>query len=95
MLYFSSASIWEVVIKAGLGRTDFQVNPTLLYHGLLNAGYIELPVSTGHALAVEKLQNIHRDPFDRILLAQATEEHLTLLTADSTLAQYKGPIIQV
>lgn len=94
-LYFSSASIWEIVIKSRLGRKDFDVNPSLLYQGLLNAGYVELDISAGHALGVEKLPDIHKDPFDRILLAQAIEEHLTLLTADSTFAQYKGPIIQV
>ena len=94
-LYFSAASIWEVVIKSGLGREDFDVNPSLLYQGLLNAGYVELDITPEHVLGVEKLPDIHKDPFDRILLAQAIEDHLTLLTADSTLSQYKGPIIHV
>lgn len=94
-LCFSAASIWEVVIKNGLGRSDFSVDPSLLYHGLLGAGYVEVPVTTEHALVVERLPQIHKDPFDRILLAQAISEHCTLLTADANIAKYQGPIIQI
>lgn len=94
-LFFSSASIWEVVIKCGLGRKDFNVNPSILYHGLLDAGYVELPIRSEHTLGVEKLPNKHKDPFDRILLAQAIEERFTLLTVDFGIAQYEGPIIMV
>ena len=89
---FSAASIWEVVIKNALGREDFRVNPALLRRGLLENGYQELPISSLHALAVGKLPNLHRDPFDRILVAQATEEGFELLTTDQTLAAYPGPI---
>jgi PIN domain nuclease of toxin-antitoxin system len=89
---FSSASIWEVVIKNALGREDFKVDPTLLRRGLLENGYQELPISSVHALAVGKLPNLHRDPFDRILVAQANEEGFELLTVDQTLAAYPGPI---
>lgn len=94
-LCFSAASIWEVVIKNSLGRSDFSVDPSLLYHGLLGAGYVEIPVTTEHALVVERLAPIHKDPFDRILLAQAISEHCTLLTADGNIAKYQGPIIQI
>lgn len=94
-LFFSSASIWEVVIKSGLGRSDFTVDPSILYHGLLGAGYVELPVTTEHALGVERLPQIHKDPFDRILLSQAISEHCTFLTADANIAQYQGPIVHV
>ena len=85
---FSSASIWEVVIKRGLGREDFQVDPALLRRGLLDNGYGELPITSRHALAVDRLPAMHKDPFDRILVAQSLAEGITLLTADPLVAQY-------
>ena len=68
-LYFSAASVWEVVIKNGLARPDFQVDPHLLRRGLVDNGYLELPISSRHTLAVSHLPDIHKDPFDRILTA--------------------------
>jgi Uncharacterized protein conserved in bacteria len=91
-LFFSPASLWEVVIKNGLGRSDFDVDASQLYHGLLGAGYVEIAVTAEHALGVERLPMIHKDPFDRILLSQAISEHCTLLTADANIAKYQGPI---
>lgn len=91
-LLFSVASIWEVVIKRGLGRNDFQVDPRLLRRGLLDNGYGELPILSGHVVAIDSLPGIHKDPFDRVLVAQASVEGITLLTTDSLLAQYPGPI---
>ncbi len=91
-LYFSAASLWEVVIKRGLGREDFRVDPRLLRRGLLDNGYGELPIVSEHVVAVESLPAIHKDPFDRLLVAQATVEGITLLTTDSLLSQYPGPI---
>ena len=91
-LVFSVASLWEIVIKAGLGRVDFQFDARVLRRALLDNGYTELPVTAEHALAVSTLPNIHRDPFDRILVAQASVEGTLLLTADSTVSQYPGPI---
>lgn len=93
-LYFSPVSIWEVIIKSAV-RDDFDVNPTLLYRGLIGAGYIELPITTKHALGVEALPKIHKDPFDRMLLSQAISENYVFLTADRVLRQYPGPIICV
>lgn len=95
MLYFSAASLWEVVIKNGLGRQDFQVNPHLLRRGLVDNGYLELPISSQHTLAVSHLPDIHKDPFDRILIAQAESEGFLLLTADELVARYPGPIRQI
>jgi len=92
-LLFSSASIWEVVIKNGLGRTDFDLDPAALYSGLLGAGYEELPVTGRHTLLVSALPPLHKDPFDQLLLAQALYEGIPLLTSDRQLAQYPGPII--
>lgn len=91
-LFFSSASLWEIVIKRGLGRADFKVDARLLRRGLLDNGYSELPVASEHVVAIEGLPPIHKDPFDRVLLAQAQVEGITLLTADPTLAQYPGPV---
>lgn len=91
-LFFSSASLWEIVIKRGLGRVDFKVDARLLRRGLLDNGYSELPIASEHVVAIEGLPPIHKDPFDRVLLAQAQVEGITLLTADPTLAQYPGPV---
>jgi PIN domain nuclease of toxin-antitoxin system len=91
-LLFSAASLWEVAIKRGLGREDFKVDARLLRRGLLDNGYSELPIISDHIVAIESLPPIHKDPFDRILVAQATVEGVTLLTIDSLVAQYPGPI---
>jgi PIN domain nuclease of toxin-antitoxin system len=91
-LLFSAASLWEVTIKSGLGREDFQVDARLLRRGLLDNGYSELPIISDHVVATESLPLIHKDPFDRILVAQATVEGVTLLTIDSLVSQYPGPI---
>lgn len=94
-LVFSAVSVWEVAIKHGLGRTDFQVDARLLRRGLLDNGYNELPVLSEHAVAIDSLPVIHKDPFDRLLIAQATIEGITLLTADPVVAQYPGPVRKV
>ena len=94
-LLFSAASIWEVVIKRGHGRPDFQADARLLRRGLLDNGYSELPILSDHVVAVESLPPIHKDPFDRLLVAQATIEGITLLTADSVVSQYPGPVRRV
>lgn len=89
---FSAVSLWEIAIKSGLGRPDFAVDPRVLRRGLLENGYTELPVTGAHAVAVDLLPPIHRDPFDRMLVAQARIEGVPLLTADTTLGLYQGPI---
>ena len=91
-LVFSAASLWEVAIKNSLGREEFSVDPRLLRRGLLENGYVELPVTDAHAVAVDLLPPIHKDPFDRILVAQAQIEGLTLLSADQVVMRYPGPI---
>ena len=92
LLHFSAASLWEVAIKKGLGREDFQVDPRLLRRGLLDNGYEELPVASSHAVAIDGLPPLHKDPFDRLLVAQAQVEGLLLLTSDPWVARYPGPI---
>jgi PIN domain nuclease of toxin-antitoxin system len=94
-LIFSAASLWEVAIKRGLARKDFQVDARLLRRGLLDNGYSELPILSQHVVAIESLPPIHKDPFDRVLVAQATVEGITLLTSDPLVAQYPGPIRKV
>lgn len=91
-LFFSAASLWEIAIKRGLGRADFQVDTRLLRRGLLDNGYSEFPIGSEHAVEIESLPPIHRDPFDRMLVAQAMVEGVLLLTSDSLVAQYSGPI---
>ncbi len=90
-LLFSAASLWEVAIKRGLERSDFQADPRLLRRGLLDNGYTELPILSDHVVVLDSLPPIHNDPFDRLLLAQATVEGITLLTSDSVVAEYRGP----
>ena len=94
-LLFSAASLWEIAIKRGLGRSDFRVDPRLLRRGLIDNGYVELPVTSAHALAVESLPALHRDPFDRLLLAQAQTEGVLLVTTDAQVAQYPGSIRKI
>lgn len=94
-LFFSAASLWEIDIKRGLGRDDFQVDARLLRRGLLDNGYSELPIGSEHVVAIDSLPSIHKDPFDRLLVAQATVEGITLLTSDPRVAQYPGPVRRV
>ena len=92
---FSPVSFWEIAIKSGLGREDFRVDARLLRRGLLDNGYTELPITSEHAVAIDSLPPIHKDPFDRLLIAQATVAGILLLTADLIIAQYPGPIQKV
>ena len=94
-LLFSAASLWEVAIKTTLGREDLHVEPRLLRRGLLDNGYVELPISSQHAVSIDGLPPLHEDPFDRLLLAQALTEGITLVTADAQLARYPGPVRKV
>jgi len=94
-LLFSPASLWEIVIKRGLGRADFDVDPAALYSGLCGAGYEELAITARHTLYVSSLPPIHKDPFDRLLLAQAAYEGIPLVSADKTLLQYPGSVIVI
>jgi PIN domain nuclease of toxin-antitoxin system len=90
-LLFSAASIWEVTIKRGLGRDDFQVDPRRFWRTLLTHGYRELTVTSEQTIAVGQLPPLHKDPFDRLLVAQARTEGLTLLTTDTLVTQYGEP----
>lgn len=87
-LIFSAASLWEISIKNGLDRSDFKVDPRRLWRLLLVNGYRELPVSSEHSIAVDDLPPMHKNPFDRILIAQARVEGMLLLTVDKVVAKY-------
>jgi PIN domain nuclease of toxin-antitoxin system len=94
-LVFSAASIWEVSIKSRLARSGFIADARLLRRGLLDNAYIELPVTSDHAVATSGLPGLHGDPFDRVLVAQAMVEGMTLLTSDALVAAYPGPVRKV
>jgi PIN domain nuclease of toxin-antitoxin system len=91
-IYASAASVWEIAIKVGLGRLD--VDPAELARALDDGGFKPLPVTAHHAIAVAALPAFHRDPFDRLLVAQSKVEHLSLLTQDKVLAEYGAMVIQ-
>jgi PIN domain nuclease of toxin-antitoxin system len=92
-LFFSPASIWEIAIKSRLGRPDFGVDATVFRRELLDNDYDEMPITSAHAAAISALPDLHRDPFDRMLIAQAALEGVTLLSADRAVLQYPGPIL--
>ncbi len=94
-LLFSAASIWEIAIKRTLGRDDFKVEPRLLRRGLLDNGWSELPITSQHAVGIDTLPPLPKDPFDRLLLAQALSEGITLLTSDANLARYGRPVRKI
>ena len=87
-LVFSAASLWEIAVKTARGRADFRIDAGILRQGLLDAGYSEPAVTGAHVAAVASAPPIHKDPFDRMLVAQATVERLTLVTADPVVARY-------
>ena len=91
-LLFSAASLWEIAIKSSLNRPDFSVDARRLRRGLIDNGYRELLISSEHAIAINTLPPIHKDPFDRLLLAQAIIEGILLLTDDATVARHPGPV---
>lgn len=94
-LLYSAVSLWEIAIKRGLDREDFQVDARVLRRGLIDNGYMELPMRGEHAVAIDSLPPLHKDPFDRLLVAQATVEGIILLTTDPLVARYPGPVRRV
>ena len=91
-VFVSSVTMWEVAIKSALERPDFTVNARQLRRGLRLAGYKELSVTGEHAAAVAELPQIHRDPFDRMLVAQSAVEDLPLITVDRQLEAYGSTV---
>lgn len=87
-VHYSAASVWEIAIKSSLGRKDFRVDLRRLLRAAAETGFFELTVTSEHAARVATLPDHHRDPFDRLLVAQALEESALLLTNDAALAAY-------
>jgi PIN domain nuclease of toxin-antitoxin system len=94
-LFFSVVSLWEITIKNSRGDPDFQVDARILRRELLGHGYQELVITGDHVVTVDTLPLLHKDPFDRLLIAQATIEGITLLTKDKLVASYPGPIQKI
>lgn len=94
-LYFSAASLWEISIKNKLGRPDFKVDLAVLRRNLLDNGYEEITINSAHTIGVDALPNIHKDPFDRMLIAQTVVEGITLMTAANVVAEYPVAVIKV
>lgn len=93
-IFFSAASAWEIVIKAALGKLEIPLAPSLyIPDRLALLGHLSLPIRQEHVLQLEKLPSHHKDPFDRILAAQAQVESLRLMTADRSLGRYDLPLI--
>jgi PIN domain nuclease of toxin-antitoxin system len=91
-LFYSAGSLWEIVIKNSLGRDDFSVDTHQIRRGLIDNGYQELPITSEHTMFIAHLPPLHKDPFDRLMIAQATVEGMCLLTTDKTIAEYAGPV---
>jgi len=91
---FSAASLWEISIKSALGRADFRVSPDEILTAALETGFEELPVRSAAALKVASLPPHHRDPFDRLLVAQALTEPARLYTADAALEPYSELVVR-
>jgi PIN domain nuclease of toxin-antitoxin system len=92
LLTFSAASLWEIAEKSTLGRVDFRADVRSLRRGLLDNGYVELEITGRHVVAVARLPALHKDPIDRMLIAQATADNMVLLTVDPLIARYPGPV---
>ena len=90
---FSAASIWEIAIKSQLKRIDFGSSPEAIARAALESGFDELPVRAAHAALTGQLPAHHRDPFDRLLVAQAIVEPARLLTVDSALKPYSELVV--
>lgn len=94
-LVFSAAGLWEITIKSGLGRDDFAVDARVLRRVFIDNGYVELAISSEHAVAISQLPAIHKDPFDRMLITQSIVGDMTLITSDETVCRYSEPIGRV
>ena len=91
--YISAASAWEIVVKSGLGRVEVPEPVDRFLTSQLEANaFLPLPIHVRHALGLSSLPDVHRDPFDRILVAQAVAEELTLVSADSVLRRYPAAV---
>lgn len=94
-VYASAANVWEIIIKISTGKLKIQTDPQDMVEAIADSGFEMLFIKPEHALKLMDLQDIHRDPFDRILIAQSLVEPLHLVTCDSVVAKYGGNVIKV
>ena len=94
-VFVSAASLWEIAIKHAMGKGDMPVSSGQALDAFREAGYLILDIKPGHVVQVERLSPIHKDPFDRLLVAQAMIEPLILMTRDAVVARYGAAIMQV
>jgi PIN domain nuclease of toxin-antitoxin system len=94
-LLYSVVNLWELAIKYGLRRTSILLDPRLLRRELLKNGFVELAITGEHAVAIDQLPPLHKDPFDRLLIAQSIVEGITLITADPVVARYPASVQRV
>ena len=92
-VYFSAASIWEIGIKRSLGKTDFDFLPEDIYRLAIETGFTHLPIDARHTYAVAEMKWHHRDPFDRLLIAQAVSLPAYFMTGDSALVPYSELVL--
>ncbi|MDG6309361.1 type II toxin-antitoxin system VapC family toxin [Glaesserella parasuis] len=92
-IYFSLASLWEIAIKSSLGKPDFDIDVEALEQGLIQVGCRMLAIELPHILKQAQYPFIHRDPFDRLLMAQAEVENVFFMTADTMILKYQKPYI--
>jgi PIN domain nuclease of toxin-antitoxin system len=95
-LCFSTASIWEVVIKSNLNKPDFSIDPKQFRDGLFESGLLEIPIKSEHTLVVcDSPEKLHKDPFDRLIVAQAKHNKIPLITSDNKLIDFVSDYITV
>lgn len=94
-LLFSAASLWEIALKRARYRGNYAFDPRVIRKQLLENGFDELPITGQHVVIADSLPRIHKNPLDRLIIAQALVEGITLLTADETIARYPGSIRKV
>ena len=92
-LHFSPVSLWEVSIKRSQNKPDFQLDARVMQESLLDKGCLEIPIISSHTITAGELPVFHKDPFDRLLIAQAMVENLFLLTSDKKTAEYPAPVV--
>lgn len=94
-IYFSAIAIFEIAVKQQLSKINFKVDASAIRRMMIDKGYVELVVDGIHAAFVGTMPLLHKDPFDRLLVAQANVEGITLITADERIARYPGPILKI
>jgi len=91
--YISMASVWEVSIKISIGKLEFPENTKGFIYQIKKHGFVLLPISEDYIIESEQLPLIHRDPFDRLLVATAISEQMNFISADKNISQYNVSLV--